>query len=65
MAQRDHYEILGVSKGASPEEREAIMKKAGFTDDEISQMSQMRQQGGGGGGPGGGGGGGGFGGERP
>ena len=52
-------------KGASPEEREAIMKKAGFTDDEISQMNQMRQQGGGGGGPGGGGGGGGFGGERP
>ncbi len=49
-------------KGASQEEREAIMKKAGFTDDEISQMNQMRQQGGGGGFGGGGGGGGGPGG---
>lgn len=49
-------------KGASQEEREAIMKKAGFTDEEINQMNQMRQQGGGGGGGGFGGGGGGFGG---
>jgi multidrug efflux pump subunit AcrA (membrane-fusion protein) len=48
-------------RGASPEEREAVFKKAGFTDDEIKQMSQMRP-GGGGGGPGGPGGGGGFGG---
>ncbi|MFO0909667.1 MAG: HlyD family efflux transporter periplasmic adaptor subunit [Isosphaeraceae bacterium] len=43
-------------KGASQEEREAIMKKAGFTDAEIQQLSQMRSQMGGGGGPGGGGG---------
>jgi HlyD family secretion protein len=53
-------------KGASEEERNAILKKAGFTDDELDQMRQMRermQQGGGGGfggGPPGGGGGGGF-----
>jgi multidrug efflux pump subunit AcrA (membrane-fusion protein) len=43
-------------KTASDEERTAIMKKAGFTDDEIEQMRQMRermQQGGGFGGPGG------------
>ena len=57
-------------KGATPEEREAIMKKAGFTDSEIEQMNQMRAGGGGGGfgggPPGGGGGGGGFGGgQRP
>jgi HlyD family secretion protein len=44
-------------KTASPEEREALMKKAGLTDAEIEQMKQMRQrmQQGGGGGPGGGG----------
>jgi RND family efflux transporter MFP subunit len=53
-------------KGASEEERTAILKKAGFTDEELEQMRQMRermQQGGGGGfggGPPGGGGGGGY-----
>ncbi len=53
---------------ASDEERTAILKKAGLTDDEIQQMQQMRASGGfgggggGPGGPGGGGGGGGFGG---
>jgi multidrug efflux pump subunit AcrA (membrane-fusion protein) len=39
-------------KTASEEERNAILKKAGFTDDELDQMRQMRermQQGGGGG----------------
>ncbi len=52
-------------KTASPEERNEILKKAGFTDDELEQM---RAGGGGGGGgfgggrPGGGGGGGGYGG---
>lgn len=51
----------------SDEEREAIMKKAGFSDAQIEQMKQMRANfggggGGGGRGPGGGGGGGGFGG---
>ena len=53
-------------KSASEEERAAIMKKAGFTDEELEQMKQMRA-GGGGGGFGGGppGGGGGFGGGRP
>ncbi len=45
---------------ASPEERLQLLKKAGLTDAEIEQMSQMRR--GGGGGPGGPGGGGGFGG---
>jgi HlyD family secretion protein len=48
-------------KTASPEERNEIFKRAGFTDDELEQMRQMReqrQQGGGGGfGPPGGGGG--------
>ena len=29
---------------ASPEERNEILKKAGFTDDEIEQMRQMREQ---------------------
>jgi RND family efflux transporter MFP subunit len=49
-------------KTASEEERTAILKKAGFTDDELEQMRQMRermqQEGGGGfgGGPPGGGG---------
>jgi len=57
--------------GASPEEREALLKKAGLTDEEIQQMAQMRANGGGRGGPGGpggpggGGGYGGGGGERP
>ena len=46
----------------SETDRTDIMKKAGFTDEEIQQMSQMRAQFGGGGGPPGGGGGGGFGG---
>jgi HlyD family secretion protein len=43
-------------RGASDEERTAILKKAGLTDAEIEQMNQMRQNGGGGGpgGPGGG-----------
>jgi HlyD family secretion protein len=44
-------------RSASPEERAEILKKAGFTDDEIEQMRQ-RQAAGGGRGPGGGGGGG-------
>ena len=40
---------------ASPEERNEILKRAGFTDDEREQMRQMREQrGGGGGGFGGG-----------
>lgn len=48
-------------KTASPEERNEILKRAGFTDDELEQMRQMREQRGGGGGfgagpPGGGGG---------
>ena len=47
-------------KTASPEERNEILKKAGFTDDELEQMRQMREQRGGGGG-----GGGGFGGGPP
>jgi len=29
-------------KGASQEEREAILKKAGFTDAELRQLSDMR-----------------------
>ena len=45
-------------KSASPEEREAILRKAGATDEMIERMKQFRQ---GGGGPGGGGGGGGGG----
>ena len=50
-------------KTASPEERNEILKRAGFTDDELEQMRQRREQGGGGGGrPGGGGG---FGGGPP
>jgi RND family efflux transporter MFP subunit len=52
---------------ASPEERAAILKKAGFTDEEIEQMRQRMSGGGGGGGGGfggGGQGGGGFGGGR-
>lgn len=61
-------------KGASEEERNAILRKAGLSDDEIEQMKQMRgNRGGGQGGPGGGfggpggggpGGGGGFGGRN-
>jgi hypothetical protein len=39
---------------ASPEERNEILKRAGFTDDELEQMRQMREQRGGGR-PGGGG----------
>jgi len=50
-------------KTATPEERNEILKRAGFTDDELEQMRQRREQGGGGGGrPGGGGG---FGGGPP
>lgn len=55
-------------KTASDEEKKEIMRKAGFTDEELQQMEQMRQQmqqgggGGFGGPPGGGFGGGGFGG---
>ncbi len=54
-------------KTASPEERNEILKRAGFTDEELEQMRQMREQRGGGGGGGdygggGGGGGGGYGG---
>ena len=45
-------------KTASPEERLELLKKAGLTDAEIEQMSQMRRGGGGGGGGGFGGGGG-------
>jgi HlyD family secretion protein len=48
-------------KTASPEERAEIMKKAGFTDEELEQMKQFRGGGGGGGGGGWGGGGGGRG----
>lgn len=48
----------------TPEEKESILKAAGFTPEEITQMSQMGGRGGGGGGGGGGfpggGGGGGF-----
>jgi HlyD family secretion protein len=43
-------------RGASPEERTAIFKKAGLSDEEIEQMSQRRGPGGGGGGGGGNGG---------
>lgn len=46
----------------TPEERDAVMKSAGLTEDEIKQLDQMRANFGGGGGPPGGGGGGGFGG---
>jgi HlyD family secretion protein len=46
-------------KTASDEEREALYKKAGLTDEEIDQIKQFRANGGGGGGWGGGGGGGG------
>lgn len=55
-------------RDASPEEKVSILKKAGATDEQISQMQQMMQNGGGFGGGGGGrrgeggGGGGGFGG---
>jgi hypothetical protein len=45
-------------KTASPEERADIMRKAGFTDEELEQMKQFRGGGGGGGGGWGGGGGG-------
>jgi len=41
-------------KTASPEERNEILKRAGFTDDELEQMRQMRAGGGGGFGGGGG-----------
>lgn len=41
-------------KGASEEERNKIMKDAGFTDAELEQLKQMRSQGGFGGPPGGG-----------
>ena len=43
-------------KTASPEERNEILKRAGFTDEELEQMRQMREQRGGGGGGGWGGG---------
>jgi hypothetical protein len=43
-------------KTASEEERTEILKKAGFTDEELEQMRQMRANGGFGGGGGGGGG---------
>ncbi len=46
-------------KTASPDERLELLKKAGLTDSEIEQMSQMRRGGGGAGGGGGGFGGGG------
>ena len=65
----DDHEVIredrAKMKTASPEERNEILKRAGFTDDELEQMRQMReqrQQGGGGGPPGGGGG---FGGGGP
>jgi HlyD family secretion protein len=64
-------EELASMRTASPEEREALQRKAGLTDEEIEQMAQMRRNmgagrgGPGGGGPGGGGpGGGGMGGRR-
>jgi hypothetical protein len=31
-------------KGARPEEREAILRKAGFTDDEVRQLNRLGQQ---------------------
>ncbi len=46
-------------KSASPEERTALLKKAGLSDAEIQQMAEMRKNFGGGGGGGGGFGGGG------
>jgi hypothetical protein len=52
-------------KSASEEERSEILKKAGFTDDELNQMKEMGAGGGFGGGPGGGGFGGGPGGGGP
>ncbi len=53
-------------KNGSTEEKSELMKKAGFTDEELKQIEQMRAQGGGfGGGPGGGGGGPGGGGRGP
>jgi RND family efflux transporter MFP subunit len=65
-------EDMASMKTASDEEKKALMRKAGFTDEEMQQMEQMRQQmmqgggegfgGGGFGGGGFGGGGGGFGG---
>src|SRR5208337_3901199 len=61
MAPEDRAKL----RTASPEERSEILKRAGFTDDEIEQMQQMRAGGGGGGGFGGGPPGGGFGGGPP
>ena len=61
MPQEDRAKLFT----GTDEERATILKGAGFTDEEIQQISQMRQQGGGGRGPGGGGrGGGGGGGGR-
>jgi len=31
-------------KGARPEEREAILRKAGFTDDEVRQLNRLGRQ---------------------
>ena len=42
-------------KSGTAEEKTELMKKAGFTDEELKQIEQMRQSGGFGGGPGGGG----------
>src|SRR5271157_4595064 len=61
MAPEDRAKL----RTASPEERSEILKRAGFTDDEIEQMQQMRAGGGGGGFGGGRPGGGGFGGGPP
>jgi hypothetical protein len=58
-------EEMASMRGASPEERLQLQKKAGLTDDEIEQLAEMRRNYGGGGGGGPGGGGGRFGGGRP
>ena len=60
IPREDMTKIFG--GGGEGGEREAILKKAGFTDDEVKQLDQMRQNFGGGGA--GFGGGGGFGGGR-
>ena len=50
LSQEDRAQL----KSASPEERNALLHKAGLTDSEIEQMDQMRRNFGGGGGGGGG-----------
>ena len=50
--QKISAEDRGKLRTGTDEERVEIMKKAGFTDEEIEQMAQMRRNGGGGGGGG-------------